>query len=63
MSKYVVVIEFLLTPNGAIFYMVHVFLIAPIATLQTETYQLSVSAASPEEAFAQAKEWIWLCLA
>jgi len=59
-NKYVIVIEFLCSPNGLIFFMAHIFLVAPGFPQQTSTVQASVTASTPEQALAEGEFLAWL---
>jgi hypothetical protein len=59
-NRYVVVIEFLSTPNGRIFYMAHVFSVEVSHDQPTEVYQASVTADTPQQALAEGEFLAWL---
>jgi len=59
-NKYIIVVEFLSTPNGAIFYMAHIFLVAPGFPQSTLTVQATVTASTPEQALAEGEFLAWL---
>jgi hypothetical protein len=59
-NQYVIVVEFLSSPNGLIFYMAHVFLVHPGFPQSTQTLQAAVTADTPELALREAEYLAWL---
>lgn len=60
MDKYVVVVSFVFSPNGLIFYMAHIFLVQPGIPQDVQTVQASVTASTPEQALAEGEFLAWL---
>ena len=60
LKQFLVVVEFLCTPDGLIFYLAHIFLVAPGFPQQTSTLETIVTAATPEEALKQGEYLTWL---
>jgi hypothetical protein len=59
-NRYVVVIEFMSTALGRIFYMAHVFLVSDFPNFDTTIAQVSVTADTPQEALAEGEFLAWL---
>jgi len=59
-NRYVIVVEFLQSPTGLIFYMAHIFLIEPGFPQQTSTVQASLTASTPQQALAEGEFLAWL---
>jgi hypothetical protein len=61
MSEYVLVVEFLSTPNGRVFYMAHIFCVScQLGEQPTQTFQASVTADTPEQAIYEGEFLLWL---
>lgn len=60
MNKYVVVVSFVFSPKGLIFYVAHIFVVRPGIPEDVQTVQVSVTASTPEQALAEGEFLAWL---